>query len=132
MTPPTDTKSRADTHRQDEQTETRPESKEVKTKEKRGGGKETSNNRNGNVHNTPVNNFNIYNGGKIRIDLTQTKYKILKECSTEMGWKVIAAKKDKDRDTTPNHKEDKKGTKISHKQATAEAEAAEQHKREEL
>lgn len=38
-------------------------------------------------------NYNIFNGGKIRIDLTTTKYKLLRECALEMKWKVITAKK---------------------------------------
>ena len=38
-------------------------------------------------------NFNIFNGGKIRIDLTNTKYKVLRECAIDMKWKVITAKK---------------------------------------
>ena len=36
---------------------------------------------------------NIFNGGKIRIDLTYTKYKVLREVALEMQWKVISAKK---------------------------------------
>jgi hypothetical protein len=40
-----------------------------------------------------------------------------------MGWKVIAAKKDKDKDGAPGTKDDKKEAKMSHKQATAEAAA---------
>ena len=35
----------------------------------------------------------IFNGGKIRIDLTNTKYKLMRECALEMKWKVITAKK---------------------------------------
>jgi len=38
-------------------------------------------------------NFNIFNGGKIRIDLTQTKYKLMRDSALEMKWKVITAKK---------------------------------------
>ena len=33
------------------------------------------------------------NGGKIRIDLTYTKYKVLREVALEMQWKVVTAKK---------------------------------------
>ena len=43
-------------------------------------------------------NYNIFNGGKIRIDLTNTKYKVLRECALEMKWKVITAKKRNDAD----------------------------------
>lgn len=43
-------------------------------------------------------NYNIFNGGKIRVDLTNTRYKLLRECALEMKWKVITAKK-KDADT---------------------------------
>ena len=42
---------------------------------------------------TRTGNYNIFNGGKIRIDLTNTRYKVLRECSLEMKWKVITAKK---------------------------------------
>ena len=45
------------------------------------------------TENRGATNFNIFNGGKIRIDLTNTKYRLLKECALEMKWKVIIAKK---------------------------------------
>jgi len=47
---------------------------------------------------TRTGNYNIFNGGKIRIDLTNTKYKVLRECALEMKWKVITAKKRTDAD----------------------------------
>ena len=48
---------------------------------------------------------NIFNGGKIRIDLTYTKYKVLREIALEMQWKVVSAKK---KETAEDNK-DKKG-----------------------
>ena len=44
-------------------------------------------------------NYNIFNGGKIRVDLTNTKYKVIRECALEMKWKVITAKKRTDAET---------------------------------
>jgi hypothetical protein len=35
----------------------------------------------------------VPNSNKIRIDLTGTKYKVLKDCAHMMGWKVVIAKK---------------------------------------
>ena len=49
---------------------------------------------------TRTGNFNIFNGGKIRIDLTNTKYKLLRECALEMKWKVITAKKRNEGEST--------------------------------
>ena len=45
-------------------------------------------------------------GGKIRIDLTYTKYKVLREVAAENGWKVVSAKKrgDADNSDLPNRK----------------------------
>ena len=56
-------------------------------------------------------NFNIFNGGKIRVDLTNTKYKLLRECALEMKWKVITAKKKTDGDTNEKPATDAKGKK---------------------
>lgn len=56
-------------------------------------------------------NYNIFNGGKIRIDLTNTKYKLLRECALEMKWKVVTAvqKKEAEADdpVTKKKKDDK-------------------------
>ena len=48
---------------------------------------------------------NIFNGGKIRIDLTYTKYKVLREIALELQWKVVTAKKKE----TAEESKDKKG-----------------------
>ena len=48
---------------------------------------------------------NIFNGGKIRIDLTYTKYKVLREIALELQWKVVTAKKKE----TAEEGKDKKG-----------------------
>ena len=53
-------------------------------------------------------NYNIFNGGKIRIDLTNTKYKVLRECALEMKWKVITAKKRTEPETTTDNTKQKK------------------------
>ena len=57
-------------------------------------------------------NFNIFNGGKIRVDLTNTKYKLLRECALEMKWKVITAKKRNEGETPVTANE--KGKKDKH------------------
>ena len=53
-------------------------------------------------------NYNIFNGGKIRVDLTNTKYKLLRECALEMKWKVITAKKRNEGETAVNPNEKSK------------------------
>ena len=102
-----------------------PDSKEIKKVTKTSSNQKVSsgNARNGAMQTSAAGNQSIFQGGKIRIDLTQTKYKVVKECAQEMGWKVVAAKKDKDKDGTTGTKDDKKEGKMSHKQATAEAAA---------
>lgn len=59
---------------------------------------------------TRTGNYNIFNGGKIRIDLTTTKYKLLRECALEHKWKVVTAKK-KDADNGDDHKKTKEDKK---------------------
>ena len=53
-------------------------------------------------------NYNIFNGGKIRIDLTNTKYKLIRECALEMKWKVVTAVNKKDADGDENGPSKKK------------------------
>lgn len=75
-------------------------------------------------------NYNIFNGGKIRIDLTNTKYKIIRECALELKWKVITAKK-KDLDgTQPTNEKGKKDAANKHNK-DAENNQAEQSKKDE-
>jgi len=41
------------------------------------------------------------------MDLTNTKYKLMRECALEMKWKVITAKKKNEDDPEPKSKNDK-------------------------
>ena len=62
---------------------------------------------------TRTGNYNIFNGGKIRIDLTNTKYKLIRECALEMKWKVITAKK-KEPEVAPSTEKTKKESTNKH------------------
>ena len=68
---------------------------------------------------TRTGNYNIFNGGKIRIDLTSTKYKLLRECALEHKWKVVTAKK-KDADNDNDHKKTKDEKKQSKREKQEE------------
>ena len=63
---------------------------------------------------TRTGNFNIFNGGKIRVDLTNTKYKLLRECALEMKWKVITAKKKTDEEKAAENAKSKKDPAMKH------------------
>ena len=81
-------------------------------------------------------NYSIFNGGKIRIDLTNTRYKLIRECALEMKWKVITAKKrDQDGDATvPEKKASKKdggGERGNKHNKDNEVTVAEQQKKDE-
>ena len=43
--------------------------------------------------------------GKIKIDLTNTRYKVIKECAQELDWEIVDEKRD---DTSLKEKEKKK------------------------
>ena len=80
-------------------------------------------------------NYNIFNGGKIRVDLTNTKYKLMRECALEMKWKVITAKKKEPTDdsTATTKTGEKAATKKETKEARQnEITLAEQIKKEEI
>ena len=74
--------------------------------------------------------YNIFNGGKIRIDLTNTKYKLIRECSLEQKWKVVTAAK-KEIDNDENQKGKKKEEK-ARRDKNDEISQAEQARRDEL
>ena len=71
------------------------------------------------------------NGGKIRIDLTYTKYKVLREVALEMQWKVVTAKKKEEKaENQPEH--NKKGKETSNAQQQISKEEKERLHKEEL
>ena len=79
---------------------------------------------------TRTGNYNIFNGGKIRIDLTNTRYKLIRECALENKWKVVTAaqKKDGDEEGTGKKKKEEK----SRRERNDEISAAEQARRDEI
>ena len=79
-------------------------------------------------------NYNIFNGGKIRIDLTNTRYKLLRECALEMKWKVVTAvqKKEADADEVVPSKKKKEEKIVARRDKVEEISQAEQARRDEM
>ena len=73
---------------------------------------------------TRTGNYNIFNGGKIRIDLTNTRYKLIRECALENKWKVVTAAVKKDGDEEGTNKK-KKEDKVSRRDKNDEISVAE-------
>lgn len=66
------------------------------------------------------------------MDLTNTKYKLMRECALEMKWKVITAKKKNEDDPEPKSKNDKgKEKQLSKQKEALEVSQAEQAKKDE-
>lgn len=79
-------------------------------------------------------NYNIFNGGKIRIDLTNTKYRLIRECALEMKWKVVTAvqKKDADGEEVASTKKKKEEKTVARRDKNDEISQAEQARRDEI